>query len=278
MSTFLSNTVCKIFNLDTKKTLNLFGVEVEVEGPAPFLTDFGVNNQDLSNWWAAKDDGSLRGYSKEFVSKVFPTVYDAKKSVTSLYKVIGVVNDSMRCGVHVHYNVQHRTIQQLFTLLSLYYIFEPCLYIFLGEERRGNFFCLDTNAAGLAPIALNSVLENKSFNNVLFTNPDARYAALNLASIVRFGSIEFRALRTPVKAGPICTWLDIINYLTLAAKEFSNPVEVFSSFSQMGYDNLTRSIFKEYADAILNQPDFADLISNAIRNHQFWVFNNQWSN
>jgi hypothetical protein len=274
MSVFLSKVLGTHYRHTIRK--ELYGVEVEVEGPAPFPEMVAGVDPDNA-WWNSKPDGSLRGHSMEYVSGVFPDALKAKKEVVRLYDKIGTVNDSMRAGVHIHYNVQSWTVQELFTFLSLYYLFEDTLFVFLGEERKGNLFCLDAKEAGYIPHGLYQCLQSETFEAMLFNNQDMRYSALNLYSVKKFGSIEFRALRTPVTAAPILTWIDIIECLVQGAKRFNNPQEVIDSFSAIGFETVANTVFGAYAPKITKQPNFEDKIRGCIYLHQFWIYLKKWS-
>ena len=281
MTKFLSDTICRQFGLSSVP--GLYGVEVEAElneTQTRYAQKVAEKFQKLEPYWAAKADNSLRGFGIEYVSRgPFADLETAKAKVSELYAFLdGMVNESMRAGVHVHMNVGSWTSKKVLTFLALYYALENTFFPVLGSERKGNLFCLDSEVANAIPFYLSNIVDNKTWGVNLVTNKDFRYSAMNLVSLGTFGSIEFRAMQTPTKADLILEWLEIIDNLRLLSFEFDSPAAVFNSFSGENMEAITSGVFKsEFAKtAILGQPYFSELVIDSIRNHQFWVYGGNW--
>lgn len=270
MKKFLSETVANSFGHKLKKE-KLFGIEIEAEfdNPPPYLKDNVA--------WKVTNDGSLRGYAAEYVSK--PLAFEeVAPELAYLYNQLKAVNiiDSMRAGVHVHVNCLGLTIKQLFTFIAAYYVLEKLLTEDLGEERQGNLFCLRLEDAEYANVNILACLQTQRLDNNIFLNDNFRYSALNLVSLSKFGTLEFRALRTPTTKEPIIDWVETLNNLFEGAKQYENPAKLISAMSADGADQVVKILLKEKADRQIKKEDFEDSIYSGIREIQHWVYLTDW--
>jgi hypothetical protein len=272
MKKFLSSTVASKFGLNHTWVGPFMGIEVEVEAERP-LPPAGKK-------WKAVNDGSLRGYATEYVSQpLLPE--DAILVTKELYNNIAAaeskIQNSMRAGVHIHVNCQDLTIRELFTFLAAYYCLEELLTEDLGEERQGNLFCLRLSDAEYANASLLYVLQTESVDHNIFTNNNFRYSAVNLVALSRFGTLEFRALKTPTSPEPVIDWIQTLSALYNGAKTFKDPAELLSAMSADGEKEVVKKLLGEKAEKHINKPDFEDKLYFGIRNIQQWVFLTDWS-
>lgn len=219
---------------------NEIGLEIEMEGPNLFY-------MDLPNYWKEEEDGSLRGHSMEYVLRR-PVL---RKDVA---KVLDYLNDNFkknqfkllpsdRCGVHVHINCQQMEEAEVFNFLTLYFILEEVLTKYCGEDREGNLFCL---RAADAEWLLEQLYQAKmwgTFGNVAVDN--LRYAAVNVCALNKFGSLEFRALRTPADVTKIGTWVELLTAVKDASLNFKSGKQMIEAVSKRGPMNFLRDIFKD---------------------------------
>ena len=111
----------------------------------------------------------------------------------------------------------------------------------------------------------------------IFHNENLRYAAMNLVSISKFGSLEFRALRTPTTREKVIEWADTLFTLKEnAIKHFSNPAELLQSMSANGGIEVVNKLLGQYADKQTSKPHFEESLYEGIRQIQHWVFLNNW--
>lgn len=266
----LDRTVRDLFDLRT--TEGMFGVEVEMEGSPIFQGDDN---------WSATRDGSLLGVgSREYVLRRPTSLRVATRCVTQLYSEIeragGRFQDSMRAGVHIHLNCQSLTVRQLGVLLAAYYCFENVLVDLCGEERAGNLFCQRLkDAESISNVIYRFLNFQESYE---MTRDSVRYAALNLAALGRYGSLEFRALRTPMSAAVIIEWMEMINKVRDCVNGFQSPQDVLSFFSTDGVENGIDTVFGEgpLGEKIRSVSNYQDKIREGIRDCQFWVFSTNW--
>ena len=101
-----------------------------------------------------------------------------------------------------------------------------------------------------------------------------RYAALNLTSLLTYGSLEFRSMRTPTTAQPIIDWVNTLHTLMVNSKEYEDPVKLLSAMSANGEREVVSTLLGPYAKQQLDKPHFEEKLYYCLRNIQFWVFLN----
>lgn len=205
------------------------GIEVEVEGRnLP---------RDAGDYWSVTRDGSLRGEeSFEYVLNSPIPREEVNKALAQLYsafdKSSAVLDNSGRAGVHIHINIRDLTIKELYTFIFLYLILERPLVDFCGEDRIGNLFCLRAVDAEYLLVMLRNLVSEHNFRNVGVDN--LRYSALNLTAIPKYGSLEFRAMASPVPQDKIEQWAQVLLAIKDAAKQFSNLEDTIYAVSDIG--------------------------------------------
>lgn len=240
------------------KVAGQFGLEVEVEGDGLLFLEYS----DKCPWKTVRD-GSLRGeyphHSCEYVlhrpipyGKVSSALQVLKRCLDSADNV----NFSFRTSIHVHYNVQEFTPVQVMNLIYTYTLIEGAMMNFCGKGRLNNRFCLRVrDAEGIIPIlqeAFSSELGSfKELNEEL-----ARYSALNVCAIKKYGSIEFRGMEGTSDIKRLMTWITAIANLGEFAKEQKSPSTIYNKY--VNYDDKTdflkevlRDVWEEF-----NFPDF----------------------
>ncbi len=222
------------------------GIEVEVEGK---------NIPPVPYGWKGVGDGSLQGECIEFVTTSKLTSLQISKAITRLKNAFknnkGVINRSVRAGVHVHINVQDMTHTQVVTFATLYYILEDLLVQWCGETRVGNLFCLRTrDAQGLHPY-LKTAIDAHSFES-LYTD-QIRYGALNWKPITKLGSLEFRALSTPPNLSKVAVWAKMLLQLRTASLKYKHPQDIIGEFSLSTREDFIKDHLGFYANRFLTK-------------------------
>lgn len=247
------------------------GIEIEVEakGLPP--------NRNIPLFWAAKPDPSLRGESMEYILKEPMSIDGAKLAVgqlTSCFEKVGTkILPTYRAGVHVHVNVQDLTTTELVNYICLYLMFENSLINFCDPTRKGNHFCLRAKDASYLIDCIFEFVESGEKKHL--DTEDIRYAAMNLNSLFRFGSVEFRALETPRDFNKICVWASVLKTLRDSAKEFANPVKIMESFSAEIFSSWTKRVLKQDYDNFSHLLDQDDMYSS-MRDVQVIAYARTW--
>lgn len=215
------------------------GIEIEMEG-------YRLYPEDPMKDWITTGDGSLRGdESIEYVLR-YPVLRKDVSNVLSNLRTTLARNDaelkpSERCGVHVHINCQTLTMEQVFDFVTTYIIFEDILTKWCGEGREGNLFCLRNKDAEGLLYALIQAKKNGDVRHI--TNNNYRYAAINLTSLRKYGSVEFRALQTPPDFYTIDLWVQLLLKIFDLSTTHGNPKELVEELSFMGPDNFAAKVF-----------------------------------
>lgn len=236
-----------------------FGIEIEVEGVniAPIATKY----------WDCTRDGSLRGESMEYISNGPQYFKDFKKIHAELMAHFAahetIPKMSFRTSVHVHLNVNHLHVDVMRTIVYLYLLFEEDLLKFSGEERYGNRFCLSIRDAEGFIEAVKYYL-GSDMQRVFVIKPDQiRYSSLNIASLIKFGTLEFRSMRGTLDYGVLSNWLNLIKCLRDAAIKFGSSKHVYHFLMNKGAEVLYTEVFGDLKKLIKTPNSEDDVMYNS---------------
>lgn len=246
------------------------GVEIEVEGlrlPTP------------EHYWRKDKDGSLlEGKSAEYVLHIPLHREEALVAIDYLFKLFDISNsdlfDSIRTGVHVHLNVQKMEWVEVMTFLTLYFVLEELLIKYCGDSREGNLFCLRARDAKALIPYLTAVMNTKDLRYLREDN--IRYASVNLKALGDYGSLEFRAMRSPNNAKDIKDWINILLQVKDASSSFKSPVDVISMVSKKGYAKFAHDCLGECIKFFKDVKGVDELIRNGIDNAQDLAYLIDW--
>ena len=190
------------------RELRLAGIDCVVEG----------YNHTTKNYWKVVSDCSLEG--NETFELVSP-ILNGENGLAQIEKVCSVltrlgakVNKS--CGLHVHIDARDMDASKLKNVCKMWMKYESCFDSILPASRRENVYCkgirnkfltLDaafeaidsTNTAG----GLTTVMNKSGYST-------SRYHKLNLESLGRHGTIEFRQHSGTVDAEKINNWVMLV--------------------------------------------------------------------
>ena len=228
-----------------EETAGEIGIEIEMEGE---------NLPAAPAGWFSTEDHSLRGESREYVLKK-PCNRDAVpimlgKLAQKLAAPNVLPNPSNRCGTHVHINCQQMQQEEALRFIALYIILEDLMVKYCGEDREGNLFCLRVRDAESLVANLTGVAAKKhDFRHIL--NHNTRYSSINLAALKKFGSIEFRSLRTPKDVAEIATWVDmLLRIRDSALVDFRTIREMVEGISQQGEKAFLQAVMGDKAELL----------------------------
>lgn len=264
------------------KTAGHVGIEIEVEG---------INLPNFQNaLWHCDMDGSLRGESMEYILNRpvdVDLIEDALGNLKNEFVEVGAVfNESFRAGVHVHVNCQEMEPAKFFNFVCLYLTFEDVLVNWCGENRKGNLFCLRTSDAdytlGYLRDSIRDVVSGRSKGPLMsfFANGDLiRYSSMNFNSMWKYGSLEFRALRSTKNFAVIESWAKILKHLQDVAMGYDNPQDIIHDLSVCGIDNFSAKCLGEHEDDIFGAfgGNVNAAIMSGMRNAQEIAFAVDWA-
>jgi len=205
------------------------GIEIEVENvrasPGPF-------NPPLV-FWNVTTDGSLRNNGAEFVSKILEAgqIEDALKDFYVHWKQQGM-QTNLRCGIHVHMNCLPFMVPDLAGIFTTYALLEPFLMSVCGDLREENIYCVpwyrSTLEADKAALLVRDPKERWPTLRAA-VNQACKYAALNFATLAKFGTLEFRHAPTWDSITPTLSWTQmLLRIMEYGVKR--NPTEILDAW------------------------------------------------
>jgi hypothetical protein len=247
------------------------GIEIEVEGQN-LPPGFGV--------WRRERDGSLRGEDSAEYVLIHPIpINEVNKQLTALRKAFdkyeSTYANSPRAGVHVHINVQDLTFKQVMTMVCAYIILEELFIAFCDKSRDGNLFCLPSYNAEYLLWMIQEACHTDRIDNLNTDN--VRYASINLKSLFKYGSIEFRALESTENFDKIELWTKMLYQLKESAKTFHDPQDLIMAFSMNDYVPTFQRIMGEHARHLAIKPNLPKVIRKGILRAQDIAFSRDWS-
>ena len=232
----------------------LIGMEVEVEG----------NNlpREIPSYWKVETDNSLRGEAKEYILKRPFDPKSVSKAIDILVKATAnsELHFSHRTSVHVHINVCSLTRNQLINFLFISYFFDKTLSRFGGREIKGNRFALRISDAE-GQLQLFSKLACKKESWFVPDIQSGKYAAINLAPIGKYGSVEFRSMRGTLDPVVLKKWVSMIVSLYNFSLKFSTIKDMMYGFIDNEIE-FTKKVFGTLADNFSQEHIVNDLRFN----------------
>lgn len=250
--------------LNIRETLGLrkfdspFGVEVENEY-ADELPEIPRDGADFYLFWGRKADGSLRGASEEIVSKASMS-RDNWDQACELYDMLMLESgweNSPRAATHIHINMQEKEFKDIPVIAAAWWWMEPLLIKSIDPSRVGNLFCLGLREANFGAFHFSrSAGHPAGMYHALYR--DYRYAALNLAAIQKFGSIEFRCFPSTKSSKELDKWLNLCYTVSEVHKEFETP------------DKLMDFVFQHDAKDVLYRFTGSDVLVDGMTRLNDW--------
>lgn len=236
-----------------------FGVEIETETKSPYEVPGFF-------FWTTHQDGSLRDYGIEYVLKQpvkYEIVQEALKEFSEKTGKIKFIRDSFSTSVHVHINMLNESAITLGNFITTYFLFENLLIRYSGPNRLSNLFCLPVcDAEETCNIAVNMMrgLPTKSHQSLVVSENNAKYAALNLSALGKYGSLEIRTFRGETDVKIVQEWIDILNKLLVYSRNQKDPKDIMEQY-RLGGIALKDKVFEELSPK-LDHPEQEQLVSN----------------
>lgn len=260
-------------------TADVFGIEVELEGKNILDPPAAVNN-----YWGCHNDNSLRKLKPgdeciEYVSIMPFDIKSTEKAIHVLFEYLnspGVeVYESYRTSIHVHVNFAMESFRTILNFMIISIILDELLVSQNGEHRIGNNFCLRSrDAMGQIVSLVNSIETGHVFFNL---HANDRYSSINFASLMKFGSVEFRSMECNTHEGRVMHWINTLAQMKTSAKKFKNPAEVISIFSNQGPSQFLANILGPYAIKYINVEGHEEMLRNGARIAQDLAFCSTWT-
>ena len=198
-----------------------FGIEIEFKTDrrsaeiAAALNDAGIRtvaehyNHQSRDHWKVVTDASVSG-GLELVSPILPYGEEAFAQIETVSRVLirlGVRVDR-QCGLHVHHGAEGMTDTQIAKTVAIYAKFETAIDRMMPTSRRGrgNIYCNTLNIRGTWKDSVAAINACRTRDELLALLP-SRYVKVNVQSLLRHGTIEFRHHSGTVEATKIVSWV-----------------------------------------------------------------------
>lgn len=233
------NTTVSGFTGGKKVPGNKLAIELELEGRGVGLADVATPG------WNRKNEASLRGEAIEFTSSGPKPLTELKENVSNLFSKFSAnkvcFNDSIRTSTHVHLNFADKPIKSVINFFALFTLFEEILQYYSGEDRRGNLFCMSSrDAEGIVGILHDAIAKGDLRS---FAGDKYKYAACNLCTLYKFGTVEVRTMRGASSSGQVNDWVDILNDMYEFSLTMESPADLIKDLSFIGAEALMKKVF-----------------------------------
>ena len=233
----------------------LYGVELEIEGVG-----------DAENWKVpglhTERDGSLRNNGMEFITA--PMTYsNLAYCLEMFFKKNPITKDnySERTSIHVHTNCLPLTWEQVQSLCLVYQVLEKLLFLWVGEDRDKNIFCVPWHQTNLTYKTLSKSPDHTRFRNW------QKYTALNLLPLYTQGTVEWRHMNGHCDVERILLWCRLINciygyVLSTSLEDIKKQLMQLNVSSE--YGQILVTIFKDLSGTFLQMPRYEKYLEEGV--------------
>jgi hypothetical protein len=217
------------------------GVEIELEGQS--AKEVAAHRNNGRPFWAEHEDGSLRGGIEYVLAQ--PTMGNTlREAIHYFFRNFKTFTESPRTSIHVHLNMlqENETLEGLKNMVVLYYMFENAFFIIADENRKWNGYCnpFEDNPPEVMATILGvpDVEELRGSLAVSAGRNTNRYYGLNINSLQKYGTLEFRHLPLVRDEERLFSWIKLLMELKKAANimadEGTSPEELFKTPDDLG--------------------------------------------
>jgi len=212
-----------------------FGIEIEFIGSLNPVLDAlrsrrieveyeGHHHNTRSNWKIVSDASVHGGW--ELVSPILDTKSGAFKDIQKVCAALNEAGASVNrsCGFHVHVDARGAELGTIKNIVKFFYKFEPQFDKVVSDSRRNNRFCQsnrvyfrDTNDC------FNQVDQCRTIYELRGLFRWNRYHKLNLESLERHGTVEFRQHQGTIDADKMIAWVKLCVGVVETASKYVRP-------------------------------------------------------
>lgn len=239
-----------------------FGIEIETETKSAY-------EYPKFTYWECHQDGSLRDYGVEYVLKqpvkYYQEVNLALEEFKDKTKNLKFIKDSPSTSVHVHINFLQEEARTLGNFFTLYSMFENILIRYSGPDRLSNLFCLpicDAEETYRNMVSMIHNIQNRKYIGISLSEQAVKYAACNLSSLYKYGSIEIRSFRGETDIEKIRNWISILYQLLDYSRQDIDPKQIMMRWKER-QGKFLDDVFRDFRKEIAHK-DELELIDNNI--------------
>lgn len=224
----------------------LFGVEIETVGVSAFnmankLNSHGIHADDIgyshltSPNWKVVPDSSIgrRENSCEIVSPVLnksdglDILAKVVEAMTADHPSTTKVRVNSKCGYHVHIDATHLSVEEIKKIVKRYMQFEEIIDSWMPRSRRGhnNSYCQSNKRMIENYSQIKNDLEEACTLYSLSYVFRTRYLKVNLESLRRYKTIEFRHHHGSISQRALSFWVRFLFEFVAESIRLCNPNE-----------------------------------------------------
>jgi len=222
-----------------------FGVELEFVGVRPqevanVINATGIDcyfegyHHNTTPYWKLVTDASLDGVGGEIVSPILKGEDGAKQleQVIAALDTLDNIRVNVQCGLHVHLDVNDLTVKQIQSVYERYADYESQIDMIMPRSRRGqnSRWCRSvTDVKG-------RIKNVRSKTKAGLAHAAGRYYKVNLQSLTRYGTMEFRQHSGTINFDKIINWVSfLMAFVDKSAKltTTSKPVSNSRAFAKV---------------------------------------------
>jgi hypothetical protein len=199
-----------------------------------------------------------------------------EEAVNNLCDKLDVEKFTQRCSTHIHLDVRDMNLTQIMNLVTVYVCFERIILSLVQEERVGNLFCLPVyDSLAVEDILIEVAKGTKDIYKLPLEG--WKYCSINLASIGRLGSLEFRSLHGTKDPDEILRWIGVHQKLyAYAMTEGLTPDQIIMNTSVKGGATFFKEVMGEMSEHFEGL-DLNNLVELGMRNAQYFAFSGEWN-
>lgn len=238
------------------------GIEIELENMGGFHQC--IQELRKNGFWKYTGDDSLRDYGAELITGTehgdpirgqdLITAFVDYKDAMEKWKSLTLSKPSLskRTSVHVHIDVRDMSVGELQKFVLLYVVFEEIFFNWASPERVRNNYTRSVMHHRDVQKAVACIVRDSEQDFRSTINARARkYDAMNLESMSRYGTVEFRLMGGCDDIDRIHKWVNILMALRLAACSEDLVIsELPERASMMGMDNVFEIVFGKWGEPL----------------------------
>ena len=216
-------------------TNRTFGVELEFVGVHPRDVAAAINNVDgiechyegyhhrTTAYWKLVTDQSIDGLGGEIVSPILRGADGARQLelVINALDTLEGISVNVSCGLHVHLDVADLTVNEIQTTYERYADYESQIDMIMPRSRRGN----NSRWCGSITNVKTRVKNVRTKSKAGLANAAGRYYKVNLQSLSRHGTMEFRQHSGTINFDKIINWVSFLMAFVEKSKKLNNVVK-----------------------------------------------------
>lgn len=220
---------------------------VDAMGRMQMITDYNGYHHQTQTTWKVMSDATINGW--ELVSPPMSGM-NGKAQLEAVCAALKTLEISVNqdCGLHVHHDVRNLSGQAIGSVFALYAGHHEIINMMVARSRRNNQWASNLVYDEVKQEGGNSKFKNDTAHDAGYkvrnaarkaaarNYMEARYVSLNIDSMFRQGTVEFRQHQGSVNASRIWNWVLFTQSFIEAgveAKQFPAP----SSFGSKGAFN-----------------------------------------